>query len=434
MSGKLRGKLLPYQYKMIYTKALFPALVCGFGSGKSDCLVRKVMKQVFEIKDAKIGVYEPTIELVHKIIIPKFIKILEDTKLVYTYRKNDRIIEIKNIGNIYFFSLENPERIIGYDLHHAHIDELDTLDERKASDCWDKILARLRTKIEARRLGADIQYKNTCSVYTTPEGYRFVYKNWEKNRKKDILDTGISDYDLIQGSTYQNIFLPPSYITNLEKNYPKNLIQAYLNGQFVNLEQGQVYVAFDNILNITDKVVYNNNCTLYVGIDFNVGHMSAVVCIKEKDKAYVVDEITDIRDTPMMIDEIKSRYDGHNIRVYPDASGNSRKTVDASKSDISLLKEAGFTPVFPRKNPPIKDRILAVNTMFCNSLGERRLFINPNTCSNLVDNLNEQAYDEHGNPVKSHNVDHIIDALGYVIHKEFAINKPRTSITRFTVF
>ena len=40
---------------------------------------------------------------------------------------------------------------------------------------------------------------------------------------------------------------------------------------------------------------------------------------------------------------IKERYAGHKITIYPDASGNSRKTVNASESDISLLRRAGFT-------------------------------------------------------------------------------------------
>ena len=63
-----------------------------------------------------------------------------------------------------------------------------------------------------------------------------------------------------------------------------------------------------------------------------------------------------MRDTPSMILEIQKRYDGRLIIVYPDASGNSRKTVDASKSDIGLLKDAGFRVSAPTKNPPVRDR------------------------------------------------------------------------------
>ena len=65
------------------------------------------------------------------------------------------------------------------------------------------------------------------------------------------------------------------YIENLENSYPSNLIKAYLNGEFVNLESGQVYVDFDPTLNDTKEELYNDNETVHIGLDFNVNHMSA---------------------------------------------------------------------------------------------------------------------------------------------------------------
>jgi hypothetical protein len=117
--------------------------------------------------------------------------------------------------------------------------------------------------------------------------------------------------------------------------------------------------------------------------------------------------------------------------VYPDASGNSRKTVDASKSDIALLREAGYSINAPAKNGAVKDRIIAVNTMFCNSIGTRRLFINTNVCKELVDNLNEQAYDDNGNPRKANNVDHMLDAIGYLVYRKYGLNKASSKVKTF---
>src|SRR5690606_41988946 len=65
----------------------------------------------------------------------------------------------------------------------------------------------------------------------------------------------------------------------------------------------------------------------------------------------LVDERMDGYDTPDMIRRIKERYwlyDGKDysktreILIYPDASGDGRRSVNASTTDLQLLKQAGF--------------------------------------------------------------------------------------------
>lgn len=421
--GLLQRQVLKHQYKMIYSNSTYPALVCGFGAGKSEALVMKALKQLFEIPDCYIAIYEPTVDLIKRIMYPRFEEILGNTGLIYKLNKSEGILTINNVGTIIFRSLENPSRIIGYEVHNSHVDELDTLDEEKAEEAWMKIISRNRKRIPDGS-------KNTVSVYTTPEGYRFVYKRWKKKLEEDLAKKGSSDYELIRGSTYDNPFLPPEYIETLENSYPSQLIKAYLNGEFVNLESGQVYINFDTELNDTNMILPNSSEVIHLGMDFNVGHMSAVAVVIRNDIAYVVDEICDQRDTPSIINEIKLRYDGRRVIIYPDASGNSRKTVDASKSDIALLREANFQVNAPTKNPPVKDRILTVNSMFCNAKGIRRLFVNTSVCKHLTNNLNEQAYDDSGNPRKANNVDHMLDALGYVIHRKFGLTSAKTTVMR----
>ncbi|HCD1335685.1 TPA: terminase, partial [Klebsiella variicola subsp. variicola] len=68
------------------------------------------------------------------------------------------------------------------------------------------------------------------------------------------------------------------------------------------------------------------------------------------------------------------------IYIYPDASGDSRKSSNASATDIAQLKQAGFNVVVNASNPPVKDRINAMNAMFCNGNGERRYKVNVKRC------------------------------------------------------
>lgn len=419
MGGKLVRKMLPHQIKMIYSKAKFPALVTGFGGGKTETLVMKSLKHLFEIDNCVLGVYEPTIDLIKKILYPRYEEILSNANLLYNLNKSEGTLEIAGVGKIIFRSLDNPSRIIGYEVHHSHVDELDTLPRDKAEDAWQKIMSRNRKRIPNNAI-------NTISVYTTPEGYKFVYDRWDRNVQEG--------YELIRGSTYDNIFLPPEYIADLEASYPKNLIRAYLNGEFVNLANGTVYPMYDPLLNDTDGALRNDSEHLHIGMDFNVGHMSAVIGVTRGEtfnEFHIIEEISDEKDTPAIITEIKSRYDGHPITVYPDASGGSVKSVDASKSDIGLLREAGFFVKAPKKNPPVRQRVVTVNTMLCNARDERRLFINRRACPELSTNLAIQAYDDYGQPQKTHNVDHLPDALGYVVERRYGVSAPKAGVRRF---
>jgi len=142
-----------------------------------------------------------------------------------------------------------------------------------------------------------------------------------------------------------------------------------------------------------------------------------------------LDEIVQIRDTPTMIDAIRSRFAGHSITVYPDASGKASKSVNASLSDISLLRSSGFTVLANQRNPAVKDRVLAVNQMIHNQ-GERKFKVNPDRCPTLVEGLEQQAYNKSGEPDKSGNQDHLNDALGYFITYKFGIARGPVSFAK----
>ncbi len=318
------------------------------------------------------------------------------------------------------------------------IDEMDVLDIleddgsfrsiRDWPKAWRKIIARMRYKVDGLR--------NRVDVTTTPEGFKFVFQQFVKQlREKPHLQ---DLYGLVQASTYDNeANLPDDYIDSLMESYPPQLIAAYLRGQFVNLTSGTIYTAYDRTLNASQETVQPGE-TLFVGMDFNVGKMAAVVHVKRLGLPHAVDEIVNGYDTPDMIRQIKERFwlyaDGdyrptRQIRIYPDASGDSRKSVRASETDIALLKQAGFIVSAPAANPPVKDRINSMNAMFCNAKGERRYRVNPDRCPTYADALEQQVWGTNGEPDKSADIDHPNDAAGYFIHKEFPVERPAAVVT-----
>jgi len=439
--GLLVGKALPHQYRFIYSRAKFPALVSGLGAGKTEALIYRTLKFLTEIKGAKIGIYEPTVDLIKRILYPRFEDIFATSGIKFKLNKSDGVMQVwmPNTGlcEIIFRSMENPARIIGYETHHSLLDEIDTIATDKATDVWGRVIARNRKKFYVYDPQNPKQRKkgvNTIGITTTPEGFKFVYKTWAKKHLND------PNYELIKGRTRDNHHLPDDYIPAMREFYPPQLIDAYLNGKFVNMKGRTVYSGFDRHKNYTSATLddYPESTPLLIGMDFNVGRMGAVVGVKTSDpeagirQLRIVDEFFKLEDTPAMIAAIRSRYPNRTIVVYPDASGRSRKSVDASKSDIALLRQAGFRINAPKKNPPVRERVVSTNTMFLNSDNVRNLLVNTDKCPNLTEAVEKQIYDDNGIPVKDGDED-INDALGYLTNRVFGLARPTTVIGRMRV-
>jgi len=405
--------------------AKYPAFVAGYGSGKSEALVCSALLDSFEGgAESLIALYEPTYDLVRLILAPRLEEKLVEWGIRYRYNKSENILYTSSsqVGDFILRSLDNPARIIGYESFRAKIDELDTLKREQASLVWEKVIARNR-QIPKTYVKQSSKPINTVGVFTTPEGFRFVHDRWVK--------VGGDDYQIIQAATKSNPYLPPDYIESLRASYPPQLIDAYLEGKFVNLTAGTIYAQYDRELNSSTEMVRDNDI-LHVGMDFNVGKMAAVVHVVRDGLPHAVAEVFDAYDTPDMRRILQERYwkfengryiKNRTIRVYPDASGGSRKSVNASETDIQILKQAGFVVVAPKANPPVKDRINSMNAMFCNADGERRYRVNAEKCPTYADCLEQQAWGKNGEPDKTAGTDHLCDGAGYYIHNQFPIVK-----------
>jgi hypothetical protein len=408
----------------------FRAYVAGFGSGKTWAICAGACKHYWEHPKANRGYFAPTYPQIRDIYYPTIEEVAHDWGLRVKIAEANKEIHFYS-GRVYrgttiCRSMEKPASIVGFKIARADIDELDTLPIRKAEHGFRKIIARLRLNFDGM---------NGVDVATTPEGFRFTHAQWVKavRDKPELSDM----YGMVQASTYDNeLNLPADYIPSLLATYPPQLIEAYLNGQFVNLTSGTVYHTYHRLLNGCDDEIKEGE-GLHIGLDFNVGKMAGIVHVLRGSDPRAVDEIIDAYDTPDMIRQIRERYwkhDGENwrktreIKVYPDASGGSRKSVNASETDIALLRSAGFVVLAPQANPPVKDRINAMNAMFCNAHGERRYLVNARTCPTYSSHLEQQVWGSNGEPDKASGSDHTNDAGGYFIHRSFPLIKPVISI------
>jgi len=405
-----QGQFLEMEHK-------YRAFVSGYGSGKTwvGCMAQGI--HFYKHPGVNQGYFAPTYGHIRDIYFPTVEEAVFDLGLSVDIKESNKEVHFYS-GQIYrgvtiCRTMDKPQNIIGFKIGHALIDEIDVMPTNKANIAWQKIIARMRYNLPGLKNGIDIT--------TTPEGFKFVYKTFVQapNEKPDLKN----NYGLIQASTYDNAAnLPADYIPSLIETYPAELIDAYLNGQFVNLTSGTVYRAYDRA-RCNSKETIQPNDALNVGVDFNVAAMAACVYVVRKNGWHAVDELKDIFDTPAMVKTIKERFTNHRIKIYPDASGNNRKSNNASESDISILRQAGFNIFNYNRNPFVKDRVLATNKQF--EIGN--LWVNAKKCPTVAQCLEQQSYDANGEPDKKSGFDHMNDAATYPIAYEFPISKPTTT-------
>ncbi len=406
-------KLLPAQKEFVLdTHTRYLAYIGGYGAGKTYALVSKAIymaRLVAHPMDwtAVGALYEPTHDMVIDLLMPEIEKMLDELGIKYEARRSPpvhyKLIFPHGSCIILLKSFENWKRIVGNNLCWAGVDEIDTVDKKIAQIAWKKLMGRVR-------IGKYPQ----IFVTTTPEGFNFAYEWFVKHKK--------FDRRIIRSSTLDNPYIGTDFIKSLYENYPPQLIQAYIHGHFVNLHSGTVYYCFNREKNSTHLTLANVTRTerLHIGVDFNVGKMAAVVHIIRDNKAYAIMEHLDLFDTPALIKLLKNLY-SNPITIYPDASGGNRDSTNATVTDLSLLKAAGFSVVVNPSNPRILDRVLLFNNALCNSQGERRYFVNIHTCPTLTEKLEQQGY-KNGLPEKD-GTEHCLDAAGYFVSHFFPIHR-----------
>jgi len=402
-------KLLNHQYELfIDTDTKVLGLVSGVGGGKSWIIARKAVQLAMASPGCDGIMTEPSFPLIVQILIPELHAAFKLFNIPYTFNKVEAIFYL-NIGGvetrIILKSIEQYEKLVGINAAWVICDEFDISRQVVGYNAYLKLHGRIRVGNQRQMI-----------LVSTPEGFKTLYKIF-------VTEAG-KGKRLIKAKTTDNHHLPDDFIETMMDNYPANLVDAYINGEFVNLTSGSVYASFNRTTcNSSEKV--DGDEQLYVSQDFNVHNNCSVVFVKRGAAYHAVDEITGAEDTPESIRLLKSRYPRNRITLYPDASGRANKSVNASVSDIGLFEQAGFIINAPSRNGPIKDRIISVN----NAFEHNTIYVNVNACPALSMALEQQAYTDNGIPDKSADGDDVNDSFGYFVVRTFPIVRPSSKIS-----
>ena len=307
--------------------------------------------------------------------------------------------------------LDNYDDLRGSGLFFLIIDEW--------ADCkwaaWEEVLRPMLSTCKYTLKGVQRVGGNVLRI-GTPKGFNHCYDTYMDGQAGHEPDCKSFSYTSLEGGN-----IPKEEIEVARKKMDIKTFKQEYEASFESY-QGVIYYCYDRIKNGSSDTVKPTD-TLHIGMDFNVTKMAAVVYVRRGDTMHAVDEFVDLFDTPAMIESIKAKYPSHQVGVYPDASGQNRKSNGASETDLSLLRKAGFNVYVNSQNPAVKDRINSMNGMLCNTLSERRLFVNYDKCANFAKCLERQIYDDNGQPDKKSGFDHMNDAGTYPIAYLFPITK-----------
>ena len=385
----------------------YPFMIGGVGSGKTTAFSIFALNQCSKNPGKTILLAEPTYPMIRDVLQPTFESVLRQAGFDYEYTATAtkyRVYWKNGWCDVIMRSAENYMRWAGLNLAAGGIDEADQLRDDRA---WKMLLSRLRDGNTLTAFGSG-----------TPEGFKFVYKYWGDNPKEG--------YKLIRGKTTDNEMLPDEFIKSLKDNYDENLLKAYLNGEFVNLQQGATYYQFTRENNVRANT-YNHALPVRCAIDFNVSPMACSlfhITKSNEPEVRVFDEVelhhgggTEIL-TERMVQEIKSKYPNKKYIAYPDPA-NQRHT-SALHTDHDILRQGGFEIKVKPKAPRVIDSVNAVN-----KLCEKNLIIDP-SCKGLITDLEQTVNKEGTREIDKSNKErtHFSDGLRYAIDFEYPIIKP----------
>jgi hypothetical protein len=306
--------------------------------------------------------------------------------------------------------VDDYERLRGTNLAWFGLDEL----TYTAEEAWLRLEGRLRDPHASRLCGFAVW---------TPKGFDWVYRRFVRNV--------VAGYDVVLAKPFENRHVLdkiPDFYERLRGSYDARFFEQEALGEYLNVQAGTVYHAFQRDRNIRE-VEIDRALPLFWALDFNVDPMCSIVAQKSGEDIRVLDEVVLSRaSTLQACEEFHARYPNHQagLIVYGDASGQRLQTAGTTDYQIikEYLRQTAYRNVrfrVPPSNPSVRERVGLVNVKLFSADEEARLFVHPR-CVGLVTDFEEITYkpetsviDKERDPKRTH----LSDALGYLIWQEY---------------
>ena len=390
------------QASIAQDKHRFRVVIAGRRFGKTHISIRELCKAA-RMPDQECWYVAPSYRMAKQIVWKKLKHKLQDLRWIAKVNESELTIILKNGTTIALKGADNADSLRGVGLDFIVLDEFADIDPT----AWFEVL---------RPTLSDKQ--GSALFIGTPKGVG----NWSFDM-----------YNMAQEQP--EVWSSHQYTTLDGGNVPEEEVEAAkrdLDTRTFNQEYlatfetytGRIFYNFDRKLHVKKYEFDRVPDVLYLGIDFNIDPMSAVVFARHKDTLHAIDEIRLFSsNTNELVDEIKARYGHRKIWAYPDPASRQRKTSAGGFTDLTILQNAGFVVKAPNSHNPVRDGINAVNSRLLNDRGEVNMLFDPR-CKNTIEAMEKYAYKEGSSqPDKDKGYDHMADALRYAVDYMFPIRK-----------
>ena len=388
----------------------------GRRSRKTLLFMRKVLLHAMRNKETRFFHGAPTRQQAKDIFWKRLKK---DTRIIQAKSPNETelYVQLINGSEIYVVGLDKPERIEGQEWHGCHITEMGNVKELAWPENIRPALsdtggfAYLDGVPQGRNHYYDLALYAAGGILPTTKP------------KLGAFAANPSDKFWSFYSWFSEDVLSQEEIISAKRELDERTYRQEYQGSFESYE-GLAYYAFSK--NNLKKNIYDSNLFVHIGMDFNVDPMTATFNHIRSDDIFQFGEAYLPRsNTYEMSEHIKLKFPVENCIIYPDSTGK-HESSNATESDISILKKAGFQIKARSSNPYQRDRINAVNSKLNAGNGEPHYFIDPDNCPKTINDYNKVETHADGRINKDGQklgLTHISDAEGYLISYLYPIRE-----------
>lgn len=397
--------LSPAQKTIASDTHRFRVVIAGRRFGKTHLAIRELAFHAKE-PNKECWYVAPSYKMAKNIVWRKLKNRLQDLNWVQKHNETELTLTLKNGSTISLKGADNYDSLRGVGLDFICLDEFADIDP----EAWFETLRPTLSDKGGKAL-----------FIGTPKGI----SNWSY----ELYQNSVDDPDTWSSHQYTTVdggWVPASEIEQAKRDLDERTFRQEYLATFETYT-GRIYYAFDRAKNVIDAEPTDKDLeAIYIGMDFNIDPMSAVIAIRKGEDLCVIDEIRMFSsNTQEIVAEINSRYPKSKKFVYPDPAARQRKTSAGGATDLTILQNAGFLVKAPNSHTPVRDRINSLNSRLCDSTGIRRLFITKR-CKYTIEALERHTYKEGtSQPDKDSGYDHMNDALSYMVDYLFPVQRQR---------
>ena len=329
-------KPLPKQKRFFYNifdndRARFNWYVGGFGSGKTYIGSQAAVRLAMMAPKGRGLIARQTLVDLKATTMKTFFEVC-DRRLIQNWNKTENLLTFINGHEIYFWGLDDIEKLKSLEIGWFWIDEVDEVNE----ETFKVAQGRLRHPAQPKRLGY---------ITSNSEG-----KNWTYNifvRGKGLSKPeDIEKYWVVKAPSNENTHLPSDYLDTLN-SYTGDLYKRYVLGSW-DVFEGQIFPDFSRAHHVIRPFAIPEHWMKFRMMDWGENNPTTcgwIAMDPEKNLFYYREYEKSGEFTPYHSQEITKLSLGEKIKyTVIDPSVKGRRGRSGKNIDLEY-KEAGFVPL-----------------------------------------------------------------------------------------